>query len=113
MNNYVDRNGDAISIGASVQVNHCIGPYGQMQIDEGVVVEFDDRYRGVTLKLTKPARYLVRNSVHYLKPGALRYYALPIENVFERPLKCVRVHNDVEHAHTAWVQVVSAASTGN
>lgn len=106
---YASRSGKPIVVGSPIQISHCVGRYGQMQNDEGIVVSFDDAYRGVVIRLLKRSRVVSREGyVSYLEPGQERYLSLPIENPSEQPMRCVKEHKDFEHGHVAYVELIEA-----
>lgn len=101
----LDKNGTPIELGQSVRIKFCDGPYGQTQTVEGVI-ESIDRYQGCKLKLTSPATWRGRDHSDYRKPGDLLYVPMP-HTLRDGKLVCDEVHNDFEHGHHAWVEVLA------
>jgi hypothetical protein len=100
----VDKNGREIAAGQRLRVQHCVGRYGQVRVDEGVVEQLDTVYRGVTLRMGHATKREIRGISHFVAAGELFYIALAGE--FDGPVyKCMRTHNDFEHGHEAWAEI--------
>lgn len=105
---FVDRSGAPVVPGVVVELVHCVGRYGEMAHERGEVVSLDFVNLGVVLKLERESRMIDPRTggVSYVRIGEDRYFALPVGDVFERPMRCVSEFKDFEHGHTAYVEVV-------
>lgn len=80
----VDRNGVRICVGDTLRVKHCVGPYGQTRTSEMTVTEAHWQYcqHGV---------------------AATRF------DFQTNTLRCASVHNDFEHGHETWAEIIKRA----
>ena len=100
----LDRKRKPITVGVTIQVQHCVGRYGQTQVTEGVVTELDI-YKGATLRLTKPSIAHFKGSRKPVAPGESYYVCLP-GRVDNGAWLCDHEHFDFEHGHLAWAEIV-------
>lgn len=107
MNNVsiVDRKGSPVQEGLRVRVQHCIGRYGQVQIVEGVVKTLTEGL-GAILVLEKAARQRRNDHFVTLEPGRQLYVCLPGRLEGKSRYVCDFKHEDFEHGHEAWVEVI-------
>lgn len=108
--NYIvtDRHGKIeILAGQRLRIKHCIGRYGQTATHEGVAEQIDE-WRGVRLRLDD---------------GKIEYIPLPTDlvqshdkDIFKKwpdgrtLLQGYRKHEDFEHGHEKWVEVIEEES---
>lgn len=100
----VDKNRKPLAAGQLVRVRFCDGPYGQTQTVEGTVAEID-QHGGAYLVLTTPAVQRGRTHNEYRKPGDRFHVCLPGKWEGDAYV-CDMTHNDVEHGHHAWVEII-------
>ena len=103
----VDRHRKPLEIGQKLRVQHCVGRYGQVRIDEGVIDQIDTTFRGVTIKLTQPGYRYFRDRREPVAAGQPLYLALSGEfDIARGQFHCYRKHDDFEHGHEAWAEIV-------
>ena len=103
----VDRDRKPIEVGQKLHIRHCIGPYGQTRVDQGVIEQIDTTYRGVTLRLTQPSYRQFKDHREPAAIGEQLYLSLPGEFDMQRgQFHCYRKFDDFEHAHEAWAEIV-------
>jgi len=94
-----DRNGKPICLGDRIRVKRCIGRYGQTVTEEGVVVEQSPREDQKTQTSFGQLAYRDKN-------GSLQYAAVEFDRATKRGV-CYHKHNDFEHGHERWVEVLT------
>ena len=110
---YIDKNGDPVECGCSVRIKFCDGPYGQTQTVEGVIEKID-QYSGAYVRLATAAVDRTRDGLRHLKPGDGMYVPLPYTYRFsDGKYICSKSHNDYEHGHEAWVEVLGPPPKDN
>jgi hypothetical protein len=104
----VDRDGVRLEPGQTIEVQHCVGRYGEVRRVSGKLVRINE-YHGITMILaaeTKPfTEYSRFGSNTYA--GLDEYYVCnALQYDFKK--KCMvgyHEHKDYEHGHEAWVKV--------
>ncbi|MBG6083069.1 hypothetical protein [Rubrivivax gelatinosus] len=103
----IDRHNKPLQVGLSIRIVHCVGRYGRVQCDEGVIEEIDRTYRGLTLRLANDSYRHTRDGRIPVKSGEQVYYSLPGQfNADSTVFRCFKVHEDIEHGHEAWVEII-------
>lgn len=87
----VDRHGKPVHLGDRVRVQHCIGRYGQVRIDEGVVSGDGTAQYGMVPVRTDDGR-LVGADIKYTSGSPVGV--------------CFDVFDDFEHGHETWLEVI-------
>lgn len=80
-----DRNGVRVCLGDTIRAQVCVGPYGQTRVIEGIVDQAHWQYCSFCIN---------GKSV-----------STTIDFELDR-LVCHRVHNDFEHGHETWAEVI-------
>ena len=103
-----DRHGRQLELGQHVIVQQCIGAYGQTQRVKGVLRQLDPTYQGAVLELTEPATRHLRDHNEHVPAGKLFRVSLPGRfSAADDSWTCYKVHDDFEHGHEAWVEIVN------
>lgn len=90
-----DRHGVRIHLGDRLRAQVCIGPYGQTEIIEIEVTEVHWQY------CQSPSGTKSRDG---------RFHSASTEYDFkEHVLRCYRKHEDVEHGHEQWAEIIQKA----
>lgn len=106
--NFVDRDGTTLTPGQMVEVQHCVGIYGQVRRVKAELVEVN--HQGIQLRL--PRDGVAFNQDHgrfglkVVKPGDLFWIALYWS--YDKTFTTARgyyKHDDVEHFHETWIKV--------
>jgi hypothetical protein len=103
---FVDRHGRPIDAGDRITVQFTSGRYGQVSSATGVVHEITDF--GVDLCLEHSLRRVERDgAVRYLMPGERAHIALHFRALPNGVRMADHRHEDVEHGHQTWIELLS------
>lgn len=102
---HLDRNRTPLCSGQIVKIMHCTGPYGQVEIVVGELLEIDEHH-GLRIRLEHDheARSS-RKPTHFLKAGDDFYVASVFRASGDGILVGYRRHEDFEHEHEEWIEV--------
>src|SRR4051812_37756126 len=109
----VDQIGKTLTVGQTIRVQRCVGPYGQTEVVEGTIEQLHSELRGATLRATKPTmtRATRTEPARPISVGEVFYVALPgvwVKQVYV----CKRTFVDFEHGHEVWVEVLENTEEG-
>jgi hypothetical protein len=94
----VDRHDKPIHLGDKLRIQHCVGRYGQTMITEFVATEAHLPYT----QLNFPCKPYWHSNNQQLSSGVVGFDYDAVRKV----LRGHHVHNDFEHGHETWIEVV-------